>query len=466
MTGGHRLTGGMSEATRHAAVDKPPVRGPARVRPVARAPYVLGIAYLLLAYVRPHEFAHWLDDVPILPIVLVLALVAWMAGSPRPLRVPQVPAGIGLLVAIAVSVAASGWAGGAVTMTLDFLPILLVAALIASCTDTLSRLRGLMVLFVCVGIVLVAHGIEQSIHGVGWTGAKPVEDGRITYLGFMNDPNDLARVFVITIPFALHLAVRSTSKIVKVVCVAALPLLFHGIVLTNSRGAFLAVIALVALMVARRHGWLKASMLAPPLVAGLLILAPSRMDDLSADEDSAAGRVEAWYAGFEMLKEHPLFGVGKGGFVDHHVLTAHNSFVLAYAELGLFGYFFWLAIVIATFRMLRELIGATDPARRGASQHGAADGNEAERVEINALARTLFGSYVGLTVTSLFLSRSYELTLFVMIGLVMALYLTATTVVPGLQLRRLRDIAPQVLAWVAGTIVFFWLVTRILLQYG
>ena len=60
-------------------------------------------------------------------------------------------------------------------------------------------------------------------------------------------------------------------------------------------------------------------------------------------DESNAGRLDAWSAGLGMFRQQPFFGVGYNMFTDHNEITAHNSFVLCFAELGLFGYFIWLA---------------------------------------------------------------------------------------------------------------------------
>ena len=53
-----------------------------------------------------------------------------------------------------------------------------------------------------------------------------------------------------------------------------------------------------------------------------------------------------------MLKANPLFGVGWGLFRDftEENIVGHNSFAHCWGELGMFGYFFWLALVIASFK--------------------------------------------------------------------------------------------------------------------
>ena len=81
-------------------------------------------------------------------------------------------------------------------------------------------------------------------------------------------------------------------------------------------------------------------------IAVPVLVAFTRLAEVDAEEASAQGRVDAWYEGIQLLTEHPVFGVGWGMFSDYNFgLTAHNSVVLAMAELGLVGYTFWLALV-------------------------------------------------------------------------------------------------------------------------
>ena len=77
---------------------------------------------------------------------------------------------------------------------------------------------------------------------------------------------------------------------------------------------------------------------------------PSRMSNMSAAEESANGRLDAWYAGFQMFKDNPLFGVGQGMFTDYHYLTAHNSYMLVLSELGFFGSIFFMGFFLVAFQ--------------------------------------------------------------------------------------------------------------------
>ncbi len=72
----------------------------------------------------------------------------------------------------------------------------------------------------------------------------------------------------------------------------------------------------------------------------------------SAADMSTQLRYEAWAAGLQMFKQSPLFGVGQRQFSEHHFLTAHNSYVLALAELGLVGLVLFVALLYLSVKTL------------------------------------------------------------------------------------------------------------------
>lgn len=133
------------------------------------------------------------------------------------------------------------------------------------------------------------------------------------------------------------------------------------------------------------------------LVLILFILGPSRLSMISASEESAYGRIDAWYEGIQMLKSSPLFGVGYGMFTDQSVLTAHNSYVLVATEEGLIGLFLWIALIYSCLKGLSIL-------------------KRKEPQLINYVAG-IEASLFGFLSASFFLSRSYQAILYVMLAL-------------------------------------------------
>jgi hypothetical protein len=104
-----------------------------------------------------------------------------------------------------------------------------------------------------------------------------------------------------------------------------------------------------------------------------------------------------------MLKESQVFGVGFGLFLDHEDLTAHKSFVLCFAELGLFGYFFWLALIVYSVTDLNSVLRSPPDG-----------GPSAEIVQCAVVIRIALITFL---VTAGFLSRTYVGTFYLLIGM-------------------------------------------------
>ena len=221
----------------------------------------------------------------------------------------------------------------------------------------------------------------------------------------------------------------------------------------------LAVVAMLALYSIGRFGIRKSVVVAPLLLTAVLAFAPARFSEISADEESASDRIEAWYAGFQMLLDNPLFGVGKAGFVDHHVRTAHNSYVLAMAELGLVGFFFWFSLIALTVAMLFKLVRM--PAPSGDDPARTAQWHEHRRLAL-ILA---YSMTAGLT-AAFFLSRAYFIVLYLLIALVVGLYQSARREFAGLPSLALETTWKRLIALEIGTVIALWLTTRILLKFN
>ncbi len=420
-------------------------------------PYFYLLAYLTVLYIRPHEFVPGFMGLPILPVLLVSAFVFWLIRQPKRFEAPQfwlVPV---LMVAMSLSVVFTGWIGGGINVLSDFAPVVMLFYMVATSTDSLQRMRQIfLVLSACI-TVIAWHGIDQSIKGIGWTGAQLSQETRITYLGFLNDPNDLAMALVMVLPMILQLA-RHFGLLLKLASWAAAGAVAYAVYLTNSRGSVLAMGAMLLLYGILRYGVVKSVIVLPILFAPLIALGPSRMADMSADEDSAEGRIEAWYEGVQLLIMRPLFGVGKGLFADHHGLTAHNSFVLAFAELGMIGYFFWLSNIVISWLMLQRLV--LTPAAAGASAEETAQWDA-----IRENARTLWYGYVGGLVSAFFLSRSYVVILYLHIALIVAIYQFARAQRPDFPAITWGERKGRMVAFTIGSVVGMWLLTRVLLAF-
>jgi hypothetical protein len=178
----------------------------------------------------------------------------------------------------------------------------------------------------------------------------------------------------------------------------------------------------VAVVAARR----RIETLASLVLAGGQFFAASALHFTGGREISAnagADRTGLWGVGLQLLKSHPLFGVGFGNFAEYAGLTAHNSIVVCAGELGLFGLFFWSLFLFPTVRDAVALAsptsvaeGASIPTEVGTLSHPATK-ETIDKVEVNRLGLLAVLSLAGFLVSGLFLSRAYVLTLFLLGGM-------------------------------------------------
>lgn len=416
--------------------------------------------YLALVLIRPQDYPV-LEGLgfPVLPMALALAFGVWLIErQPKSFAAPTYPLFAGFILVAIVSIAVNGWIGGAVDMLGQFLPMLVAFTLVAHAARSGRNVIRLMVTIVLCSAVLVLHGIEQVELGAGWTGMPVVAGGRIQYVGIFSDPNDLAMLFVCALPMALLLGhqggLLGLRRIWWWLIAAGL---VYGVYLSDSRGAFLALLVMLGIWVWRRKGLFAAGALGAAGLAGLMLL-PTRLQELDASESSAYGRIDAWYEGIQMFIGHPVFGVGMNNFTEYNYLTAHNSFVLVLAETGIIGFTIWLALIgypfLMTVAVLRHQPGLAAP--------GALAAWRDER----AVATTFLVSLSGFFACAFFLSRSYMILVYLMIALVTGWYIGAQQRWPSLPQFRLGK---DWLRWsiiAMGGVVALYIVVKVLLALG
>ncbi|MHA6203853.1 O-antigen ligase family protein [Dyella soli] len=417
--------------------------------------FPLILLYLVLTIVRPQEYVPALIGVPVLPVVLVLAFMAWLASASKTYAAPQFLILPVFLVVIMTSQVVNGWFGGAFRQLNQFGPTVIAFFVLAAACTNLRRLVISMAVMVLCTSVLAVHGILQAKTGVGWTGVLTGADGRIQYVGIFNDPNDLGLLFVANIPLSVFLS-RHGGPLGRLFWLSCTALLLYGIKLTNSRGAMLAVLVVCGCYVWYRRGAMVAGVLGAIGLVGMKMLS-SRMQDLDAGEESANGRVDAWYEGLHMFTSHPVFGVGAGNFTEYNPLTAHNSLVLVLAETGFVGYVLWLAFVCYSFWMMLSVLRFKPEPADDAEQLTA------WRHE-KPVALTLLLTLCGLFAAAFFLSRSYMVVVYLIIAMVTGYYIGARQRLPAL---RSFNLASQWWRWVPaamGSIVGLFALVAVLLK--
>ena len=449
-----------------------------------------GLALLVwVVYMRPQDAFWWLQSVPLLQLGAGLTLVGLLIDLRR--GHARLEAGPQLLLVLAFIV----W--GAITVlvrlpppqalppviSVSFAIVLFVG--ISQGVTTFRALEGLMALVLALGLFLCVVGIHQGFAPRGCHQVIPEEPergiydgrscetrldctggfdsgadwmcehmglfgthsigGRVRYLGTIQDPNELSLVIVAVLPLAFAFAARRRSRRATIVATLAFALVATCTVLTRSRGGILVFIATLALWFLPRIG-LRGIVALAVLGAPFLLLG-GRSD--AGAEQSSSQRLEAWVEGARMLVHNPVTGVGLEQFTQHHWLTAHNSYVLVMAELGLPGLFLWLAVCLLSVKILlllpRALVDADERA-------------DVARIWCHALRASLGGLAIGI----FFLSFAYHHVLWLFLGLSAALWNVTRTHVPRLTLRLgAIDLGALIIA-TAATSVGITLLARLL----
>jgi O-antigen ligase len=258
-------------------------------------------------------------------------------------------------------------------------------------------------------------GADYICEQVGLFGTSSIGKGRVRYLGPLQDPNELALAIGVAAPFAFGFLERKRTSGRIALLATTLVLVGMCTVYTQSRGGQLVFLAAVGAYFIRRYGW-RGALLGAICGAPLLLLGGRSGTEADA---SAMERLECWYEGMTMWREHPLIGVGALQFTDYHFLTAHNSYVLAPAEIGLIGFVIWTTVLWVSLK-----IPITALARLSASRDPAAD-------VARTWAMALIASLIGMLVGIFFLSFCYHQVLWIYLGLCGAYYSALRTHDPG-----------------------------------
>ncbi|WP_290877514.1 O-antigen ligase family protein [Aquabacterium sp.] len=395
------------------------------------------LLYVFMVFVRPIE--QFAPDLMAWRPILILWCVTFLASLAESARAgkPPVPRSFGLLAGLSLAVALSqlfnGGFGGLSWAVGDFSTPAMLFVLTALNVNTFARCQTVVRLFIlcltllCVETLAAYHlGFRVEELVIPQMASEDVElpvdiavipaqdtSGayvwRVRSVGFLRDPNDFAQTLVMMVPWLLMQVSATASRWRVLMSIGPFIGLFgYVLYLTHSRGGLVGLGAMGLFALRKRIGNVKTGLLAALALAAYQLKGSMGGRAMSTKEQSANERIEAWSEGLIMLKEHPLFGVGYGNFIEHHIRTAHNSYVLCFAELGLVGYFLWMGMIVIAFKAVTRVIESTQVSP-----------------ELKRTAEFFRYSMIGFMVCAWFLSRAYIPTLFIMLAMAISLWACA-----------------------------------------
>jgi O-antigen ligase len=228
-------------------------------------------------------------------------------------------------------------------------------------------LRWLLRAFVAGSWVLAALTL------MNFGSAEAIAAGQIRFAAYGQDPNDVARFLDLGFPIAALLLGSESRRPAQILAFGYLPLGLVAVVLTASRGGFLAAVVALAgcgILLFRSHGrtMLGCLFALPALVAGLWFIVPHETFERLATipEQIRSGdlnqRLNIWSAGWHAFRQAPLLGTGAGSFVGAAGLspidTAHNTVLTILVSGGLCALFLAVTILVLAVRSTLQTRGS------------------------------------------------------------------------------------------------------------
>lgn len=248
--------------------------------------------------------------------------------------------------------------------------------IIVKVIDTPQKFERIMGVF-----LLGQFYLGWIIYDVGRTA-----EGRVERMGTADakDANGLSAVLVVAVPLLIHYLITG-KKWQKLCSLPAIAFVLNGLILINSRGAFLAVLIsmsyyLLLTLKAPSFPKFNKRQLFVGIAAGFLLFVYladeifwERMSTITEEAEeteryTGRERVDFWFKTFDMLRDYPL-GVGAMGYeklspqyLPRAALSpvtktraVHSTYFEVLSEYGYHGLIIFMAFLMSNIRYMRRL---------------------------------------------------------------------------------------------------------------
>lgn len=400
-----------------------------------RRPYWGLVAIILIYFIRPEI---WGAPEALKPTYILtwVTMVAWFIHWLKDKKPVAMPKNFKLALALLICMIISSLfavvsSEVSYAHNIKILKLIIVMFLIINLVDTPQKMK-IMLWTITLGVGYLVKNAVFLYHTL-----HPLRVDNVG--GQASGANYLGEMVVITLPFLIYtLSMSPFNFKEKLVSLLFIPLWIYSLVLSVSRGAFIAFICIsIAILLdsTRKKRLLVVAIL---VIAGLVALAPpyfwERMSSVFyyKEEASALKRTYLWQVGWQMFKDHPLTGVGQDNFplrsfsylgpllVNLHPsllpirtpeLVAHNLYIQTLAETGLQGLVFLVLLLWVSYRQLNPL------ARAYSYEKGP--------LLLSNFAKSIRLSLVAFTIASIFSSSIYTDVWWWIVGLSGALVIIA-----------------------------------------
>lgn len=314
-----------------------------------RRPFIGLLVFSWLAYMRPQDLCwgfareqRWSF------VVAFITMLGYAQLRPEKWYLRNFRSYLMMFLVLWVSVgifAANVWSPGQIDRWVELAKIIGVALFTTAVVRTAAQLR--VILWV-IALSLGFYGVKDGLVGVltGMQAQVLVGPG-----GMLADNNDFALAMVMALPMLLLIGLTEANKALRRGILFMVPLTLITVIMTQSRGGFLAAAAAFSVLVWRSKNRVAGIAIGLCVLLGAYLVMPAsyveRMNSIQNYEQdgSAMGRLAAWQTAINMAQDNPVLGVGLTLFIRNYrqyksgeraegVRVAHNSYLQIWAECG------------------------------------------------------------------------------------------------------------------------------------
>ena len=302
-----------------------------------------------------------------------------------PFRTFALPSFYLLLTALSLVVATDKLVGlfNVVLLIQTFLVFVFVVSTVRDWPDfRFIMVMLVLAVFIESNAVIVSYLVGHDFAFAGVTGyayGSPDQTSSIYRPGgTIGSPNVAGTFLGVSLAPVLVLLKTPVSHRVKIFAAASFGLGIIALVLTFSRGGWLAFVTSMIVVVAasRVRPLFNVGTTVVFVLLSLLIVLPFRDVILARLNDSAgtASRVPLMQIAWHVVSDHPFFGIGVNNyffalqkyagpeFTGEWLAIVHNQFLLVWAEAGVFTLLAFVAFLVSViWRGWRAITRATDP---------------------------------------------------------------------------------------------------------
>jgi len=377
-----------------------------------------------ILFIRPAELIESLEPMRLYQLAIIGCLAVSYPSvisqlNGRSLRErPMTLCVVGLLAAVVLSHLQFGSLYDARTTGSEFGKVVLYFLLLQAVLDRPDKFQRFLtglVLYTLVAATLALlqfHGIVDIPALAAYEQREIDEEtgevivfSRLCGSGFFNDPNDVCLILMLAMMICLYRLMKPKAGPKRFLWLIPLVPFFVAFIETKSRGGFIALMVSLNILLVSRVGIRKSVpfwLLGAPLI---LVLFGGRMTQIEVEGGTSQHRIQLWREALGLFREYPLLGVGQGMLPEYTRLVAHNSYVHAFAELGLLGGGFFVGLV---YLAIWQLVRLKD------NDHAIAD------PEMRRFRPYLLGIVCGFAAGIMSLSRVYIVPTYMVFGLAAA----------------------------------------------